>query len=124
MALSQSSSRCIHDRANRSPSFFGTAGAAASLALLAQIPFEAVPVSAASLFVRRNVGGMKRFDPSLRPIAKLWPRLRALPGNNPRSWTYQAAIHGTLAGRHKMHGTHASTATISSGRGTGCISLV
>jgi tyrosinase len=78
--------------------FFGTAGAAASLALLAQIPFEAVAVSAASLFVRRNVGGMNVFDPVITAYRKAVAAMRALPGTDPRSWTYQAAIHGTLAG--------------------------
>jgi hypothetical protein len=78
--------------------FFGTAGAAASLALLAQIPFEAVPASAASLFVRRNVGGMNVFDPVIAAYRKAVAAMRALPGSDPRSWTYQAAIHGTLAG--------------------------
>jgi hypothetical protein len=79
-------------------SFFARAGAAASLTLLGQIAFQVVPASAASLFVRRNVGGMNAFDPVIAAYRKAVAAMRALPSSDPRSWTYQAAIHGTLAG--------------------------
>jgi len=79
-------------------SFFARAGAAASLTLLGQTAFQAVPASAASLFVRRNVGGMNAFDPVIAAYRKAVAAMRALPSSDPRSWTYQAAIHGTLAG--------------------------
>ena len=79
-------------------SFFARAGAAASLTLLGQTAFQVAPASAASLFVRRNVGGMNAFDPVIIAYRKAVAAMHALPASDPRSWTYQAAIHGTIAG--------------------------
>lgn len=79
-------------------SFFAKAGAAASLTLLAQTAFNDGRADAASLFVRRNVGGMNAFDPVITTYRKAVAAMRALLPSDPRSWTYQAAIHGTLAG--------------------------
>ena len=79
-------------------SFLTTAGAAASLALLGQTAFQAEPLYAASLFVRRNVGGMNAFDPVIAAYRKAVAAMNALPASDHRNWTYQAAIHGTLAG--------------------------
>lgn len=76
--------------------FFARAGAAASLTLLGQAGLEVQPVSAASLFVRRNVGGMNAFDPVISAYRKAVAAMRTLPATDPRSWTYQAAIHGTF----------------------------
>jgi len=77
-------------------SFFATAGAAASLTLLGQSAFQPEPVSAASLFVRRNVGGMNAYDPVIVAYRKAVATMKALPSTDARSWSYQAAIHGTL----------------------------
>ena len=79
-------------------SFFTTAGAAASLALLAQSTLQVEQASASSLFVRRNVGGMNAYDPVIVAYRKAVATMKALPSTDPRSWPYQAAIHGTLAG--------------------------
>jgi tyrosinase len=79
-------------------SFLATAGAAASLTLLAQTTFQAESASAASLFVRRNVGGMNAYDPVITAYRKAVATMKALSPSDPRSWTYQAAIHGTFAG--------------------------
>jgi hypothetical protein len=77
-------------------SFLATAGAA-SLTLLGQAVFHVEPASAASLSVRRNVGGMNAFDPVIVSYRKAVAAMRALPASDSRSWTYQAAIHGTFA---------------------------
>jgi Common central domain of tyrosinase len=75
--------------------FCVTAGAA-SLALLAQASFVSDPVAASSLFVRRNVGGMNAYDPVIAAYRKAVAAMQALPTTDPRSWSYQAAIHGTF----------------------------
>jgi tyrosinase len=41
---------------------------------------------------------MNAFDPIITAYSKAVTAMRALPVSDPRSWTYQAAIHGTLAG--------------------------
>jgi hypothetical protein len=79
-------------------SFLTAAGAAASLALVGQSAMHVEPVYAASLFVRRNVGGMNAFDPVIGAYRKAVATMRALSPSDPRSWSYQAAIHGTFAG--------------------------
>jgi len=97
---------------NSRRSFFAKAGAAASLTLLAPAAFLGGRASAASLFVRRNVGGMNAFDPVIAAYRKAVAAMRALLPSDPRSWTYQAAIHGTLAGPPQtawntcQHGSH------------------
>jgi len=45
--------------------------------------------------VRRNAFTMAESDPILRGYRRAIVAMRALPANNPCSWTYQAAIHGT-----------------------------
>ena len=76
--------------------FFASTGAAASLALLADAVLPPKSASAASLYVRRNVGGMNAFDPVIASYRKAIKAMRGLPASDPRSWSYQAAIHGTF----------------------------
>jgi len=64
----------------------------------------------------RNVGGMNAFDPVITCYRKAVAAMRALPGKQPAQLTYQAAIHGTLAGRHKMHGNTCQHGNYFSGR--------
>ncbi len=45
--------------------------------------------------VRRNASGMSAHDPILRGYRRAINAMRALPDENPCSWFYQAAIHGT-----------------------------
>lgn len=45
--------------------------------------------------VRRNAFGMNANDPILRGYRRAITAMRALPDENPCSWFYQAAIHGT-----------------------------
>lgn len=74
--------------------FLKTIGAAASVAILGPSLFEGDTALAAS-FVRRDVGGLSASDPILKSYAKAIKAMKALPTNNPLSWAYQAAIHGT-----------------------------
>jgi len=76
--------------------FFASTGAAASLALLVDTMIPVKPASAASLFVRRNVGGMNAYDPVITSYRKAIKAMGELPTSDPRSWTYQAAIHATF----------------------------
>jgi len=50
---------------------------------------------AAGPTVRRNAFTMAANDPILRGYVRAIKAMRALPNNNPCSWFYQAAIHGT-----------------------------
>ena len=75
--------------------FLKAAGAAASIGVLggSLLTSEAF---AAPLGVRRNVGGMSATDPVLLTYRKAIKAMKALPASDPRSWSYQAAIHGTF----------------------------
>lgn len=75
-------------------SFLRTAGTAASVALLGPSLFNLTTVFAAS-YVRHDVGNLSASDPILLSYRKAIKAMQALPTNNPLSWTYQAAIHGT-----------------------------
>ncbi|HEX8262408.1 MAG TPA: tyrosinase family protein [Allosphingosinicella sp.] len=73
------------------------AGAAFTVVGGAQV-FTSVPALAdfaAGPTVRRNASTMAANDPILRGYRRAIQRMRALPNNNPCSWFYQAAIHGT-----------------------------
>lgn len=72
-------------------------GAAASLATMMQ-PFTgilALAAYAAGPALRRNAFTMAENDPVLVGYRKAIAAMKALPADNPCSWTYQAAIHGT-----------------------------
>ena len=70
--------------------------AAAGLTMVGRAGLHLESVSAASLYVRRNVGGMNAFDPVITAYGKAVKAMQALPTTDPRNWAYQAAIHGTL----------------------------
>jgi tyrosinase len=73
------------------------AGGTALLGAAAQ-PFTSIPALAgyaAGPTVRRNAFMMANNDPILVGYRKAINAMRALPTNNPCSWIYQAAIHGT-----------------------------
>ena len=55
---------------------------------------------AAGPAVRRNASSMAANDPILRGYRRAIQAMRALPDDNPCSWFYQAAIHGTLDPRN------------------------
>ena len=73
------------------------AGAAFSIVGGSQF-FTGIPALAAYAAgptVRRNASAMAASDPILRGYRLAIKAMRALPNNNPCSWFYQAAIHGT-----------------------------
>ena len=77
-------------------------GAAASMLAGSQI-FLGVPALAdyaAGPAVRRNASAMAASDPILRGYRRAIQAMRALPEDNPCSWFYQAAIHGTTDPRN------------------------
>lgn len=55
---------------------------------------------AAGPTLRRNASGMTASDPILRGYRRAIAAMRALPDENPCSWFYQAAIHGTTDPRN------------------------
>lgn len=76
--------------------FLATAGAAASVTLLSEPLFDGAVARAAVPLVRRDVGKMDANDPILVAYGNAIQKMQSLPNNNPLSWAYQAAIHGTL----------------------------
>lgn len=50
----------------------------------------------AATFTRKDVGGLTASSPEIVSYAKAVAAMQALPATDPRSWSYQAAIHGTL----------------------------
>jgi Common central domain of tyrosinase/Polyphenol oxidase middle domain len=83
----------IHRSSRRG--FLQSAGAAASLPVLFNSLFSS-SAKAGTLAVRRNVGNMSASDPVLLTYRKAIKAMKALPPSDPRSWSYQAAIHGTF----------------------------
>src|ERR1041384_3880712 len=73
---------------------FLTSAGAASLAAFggSLISDEAF---ASTIGVRRNLGNMTASDPVLQAYRRAIKAMKALPASDPRSWSYQAAIHGT-----------------------------
>ena len=72
-------------------------GAVALLGAVSQ-PFTGIPALAAYAAgptARRNAFTMAENDPILKGYRKAITAMKALPTDNPCSWTYQAAIHGT-----------------------------
>ena len=75
--------------------FLGTAGIAATAAVLSEPLFDFGVARAAVPLVRRDVARMNPNDPALLAYRKAIAAMQALPATNPLSWSYQAAIHGT-----------------------------
>ena len=74
--------------------FLTAAGAAASVAILGPSLLEGGRVFAAP-FMRRDIGGLGAADPIITGYKTAVTAMKALPATDPRSWSYQAAIHGT-----------------------------
>ncbi|HVS80410.1 MAG TPA: tyrosinase family protein [Pyrinomonadaceae bacterium] len=74
--------------------FLTTAGAAASVAILGPSLLDVSRVFAAP-FMRRDIGGLGAADPIITGYKTAVTAMKALPATDPRSWSYQAAIHGT-----------------------------
>lgn len=77
--------------------FLAASGTAVSATLLGPLLLKADRAFGASTLVRRNVGHMDASDPILKSYRTAITAMQALAPTNPLSWTYQAAIHGTLA---------------------------
>jgi hypothetical protein len=78
--------------------FLAVSGKAVSATILASLLLDADLALGAVPIVRRNVAGMDANDPTLLSYRKAIKTMQALPQDNPLSWTYQAAIHGTTLG--------------------------
>ncbi len=68
--------------------------ATASASILGDSLFHPPGVSAAT-FTRMDVGNLTASSSQILSYAKAVTAMKALPSSDPRSWTYQAAIHGT-----------------------------
>ncbi|HEY3123616.1 MAG TPA: twin-arginine translocation signal domain-containing protein, partial [Thermoanaerobaculia bacterium] len=82
------------DRKTTRRRFLTSSGAAASVALLGPSLFDLGCVP--STYVRRDIGGLDASSQIVQSYAKAIKAMKAFPDTNPLSWTYQAAIHGTL----------------------------
>jgi len=78
--------------------FLAVSGKAVSATILGSFLLDADLARGAVPIVRRNVAGMDANDPILLSYRKAIRAMQALPQDNPLSWTYQAAIHGTTLG--------------------------
>src|SRR5215813_70852 len=91
--------------------FLTTAGAAASVAILGPTLFDSSNVFAAP-GVRRNLGGLSASDPIITGYKTAVTAMKGLAATDQRSWSYQAAIHGTYTMPDKTawntceHGTY------------------
>ena len=90
--------------------FLTTLGATASATLLAPSVFDFKAFG--SPFVRPDMSGLSAADPIILGYQTAIAAMQALPASDVRSWTYQAAIHGTTimpaqtAWNTCQHGTH------------------
>jgi hypothetical protein len=96
-------------------SFLATAGATAGLSLVGKSLFNVDKVLAQGPFVRPNVAGLTLASPAIDSYITGIQGMQALNGTtplDPRSWNYQAAIHGTtmagmmVAWNTCQHGTN------------------
>src|ERR1022692_248832 len=78
---------------NNRRDFLKTAGAAASVLIFSESLFGAL--NGSEPHMRRDIGGLTAADPLIASYRKAIKAMRSLPGSNPLSWDYQAAIQGT-----------------------------
>lgn len=74
--------------------FLATAGAAASVAMFGPSLFNS-DIALAGPFMRRDIGGLTATDPIIVGYRNAVTAMKLLPATDRRSWSYQAAIHGT-----------------------------
>jgi hypothetical protein len=84
----------------------------------------ALAAYAAGPTVRRNAFTMAENDPILKGYRKAIIAMKALPTDDPCSWTYQAAIHGTTLTPAQTGWNTCHIDARFFGRGTGCTVLV
>jgi hypothetical protein len=80
--------------------FMITAGAAASAVIAGPTLLNVTRVLAAPV-MRRSIGGLGASDPIITGYKAAVTAMKALPSTDQRSWSYQAAIHGTHSGLAK-----------------------
>src|SRR5574340_9656 len=76
--------------------FLVAAGVAATVPIINTSGSPTREADAAQVSVRRDIGGMDASDPILVSYRAAIKKMKASPATDARSWTYQAAIHGTL----------------------------
>jgi tyrosinase len=77
--------------------FLRTAGSVASAAVVSSSLLDARIALGATPYVRRDIGNLLATDPIIVSYRHAVAAMRALPTTDPRSWAYQAAIHGTTS---------------------------
>jgi tyrosinase len=77
--------------------FLKTSGSAVSATILGSLLLDVDCAAPSPVLVRRNVASMDPSDPVLVSYRKAIGAMQARPATDPTSWTYQAAIHGTLS---------------------------
>lgn len=75
--------------------FLETVGLAASTTLVGSFLLQARQGNAASSYTRRDIGTLSTTSSTVLSYKKAIAAMKALSDDNPLSWTYQAAIHGT-----------------------------
>ena len=75
--------------------FLETVGLAATTTLVGSSWLQARQGNAASSYIRRDIGTLSATSSTVLSYKKAIAAMKALPDDNPLSWTYQAAIHGT-----------------------------
>jgi hypothetical protein len=91
--------------------FLATVGATAGVSLAGKSLFNVAKVLAQGPYVRPNVAGLTLASQNIQSYITGIKAMQKLAANNPISWTYQAAIHGTnaaplLAQNTCQHGTN------------------
>jgi hypothetical protein len=76
--------------------FLATAAATAGASLVGKSLFNVDKVLAGGPFVRLNVAGLTLASPTITSYINGITAMQALPSTDPRSWSYQAAIHGSM----------------------------
>jgi tyrosinase len=75
--------------------FLGLGAGAAAAVLIQRSPFAEIARAQTTPLVRRNLNGLSTDHEIIRSFELAITRMKELPVTDPRSWDYQAAIHGT-----------------------------
>ena len=75
--------------------FLELGAGAASVVLIQRSPFAEIARAQTAPLVRRNLKGLSTNHEIIRSFELAITRMKELPVTDPRSWAYQAAIHGT-----------------------------
>lgn len=92
--------------------FLGTGARAAAALTILGSPLVTAGTALAAPLVRRDIGGLSATDPIMVSYRNAITDMQKLETSDPRSWAYQAAIHGTFttpvetAWNTCQHGNH------------------